>query len=310
MKISSTKVNGPLLKIGYFADGPWAQNAFNYVAEDQTTQIRFICTRYHQPDLELEKLATDHNIVILKSPNINSNDFLRRVKSFNCDLFVSMSFNQIFRKQIISLPPLGIINCHAGKLPFYRGRNVLNWCLINDEKEFGITVHYVDEGIDTGDIIFQRCFPITDQDTYATLLEMAHIHCAKLLYEAIKQIQENNAPRIPQVIIHPVGFYCGRRISGDEIIRWDKSSRSIFNFIRALCDPGPKARSFIDEEAIRINRAEMVPNAPSYIGTPGEVLGLVEDGFYVKTLDSLIKIVEYEFSRKLRIGDRLSSGIY
>ena len=73
-----------------------------------------------------------------------------------------MSFNQIFRKDIINLTPIGIINCHAGKLPFYRGRNILNWVLINDEKEFGITVHFVDEGIDTGDIILQKTFPITD----------------------------------------------------------------------------------------------------------------------------------------------------
>jgi methionyl-tRNA formyltransferase len=64
-----------------------------------------------------------------------------------------MSFNQIFKSEIINLPRLKTINCHAGKLPFYRSRNILNWVLINDEKEFGITVHYVDEGIDTGDII-------------------------------------------------------------------------------------------------------------------------------------------------------------
>ena len=64
-----------------------------------------------------------------------------------------MSFNQILKKKIINLPHLKTINCHAGKLPFYRGRNVLNRVLINDENEFGITIHYIDEGIDTGDIV-------------------------------------------------------------------------------------------------------------------------------------------------------------
>ena len=84
-----------------------------------------------------------------------------------------MSFNQIFKQSIISLPELGIISCHAGKLLLYRGRNVLNWVLINDEKEFGITVHYIDEGIDTGDIIIQKSFQIKDTDTYKSLLEKA-----------------------------------------------------------------------------------------------------------------------------------------
>ena len=77
-----------------------------------------------------------------------------------------MSFDQIFKEEIINIPPLKIINCHAGKLPFYRGRNILNWALINDEKEFGITVHYVDFGIDTGDSILQKNYEITDDDDY------------------------------------------------------------------------------------------------------------------------------------------------
>jgi methionyl-tRNA formyltransferase len=94
-----------------------------------------------------------YNIDYLKYENINSKNFIERIKTYFCDLFVSMSFNQIFKDEIINLTPLRIINCHAGKLPFYRGRNILNWVLINDEKEFGITVHYVDEGIDTGDFI-------------------------------------------------------------------------------------------------------------------------------------------------------------
>ena len=66
------------------------------------------------------------------------------------------------------------------KLPFYKGRNILNWVLINDEKEFGITVHYVDEGIDTGDIILQETFPIIDSDDYSTLLDKAYEECPRL----------------------------------------------------------------------------------------------------------------------------------
>ncbi|MDR1522244.1 MAG: hypothetical protein LBS28_05280 [Streptococcaceae bacterium] len=84
---------------------------------------------------------------------MNSKEVINLLKKYNADLFISMSFNQIFKSEIINLPRLKTINCHAGKLPFYRSRNILNWVLINDEKEFGITVHYVDEGIDTGDII-------------------------------------------------------------------------------------------------------------------------------------------------------------
>ena len=68
------------------------------------------------------------------------------------------------------MPALGTINCHAGKLPFYRGRNVLNWAIINGESEFGITVHFIDDGIDTGDIIKQKTYPISLNDDYKSIL--------------------------------------------------------------------------------------------------------------------------------------------
>ena len=94
-----------------------------------------------------------------------------------------MSFNQIFKKEIINLPLLKTINCHAGKLPFYRGRNILNWVLINDEKEFGVTVHYMDEGIDTGDIIMQDSFSISGLDDYSTLLLRSYEACAACIVQ-------------------------------------------------------------------------------------------------------------------------------
>ena len=175
--------------------------------------------------------AKKYNIDYLKYENINSKNFIERIKTYFCDLFVSMSFNQIFKDEIINLTPLRIINCHAGKLPFYRGRNILNWVLINDEKEFGITVHYVDEGIDTGDIILQRSYQILDKDNYKTLLERAYKGCADTLYDAIIMFKEGYVKAKKQIEIHPTGFYCSQRKIGDEILNWNQTSREIFNFM-------------------------------------------------------------------------------
>ena len=149
------------LKVGYFADGPWSHLAFQKLMRDKDVEMVFICVRYDTLDNTLQEYCDEYHIDYLKYQNVNSTDFIERVSEYNCDLFVSMSFNQIFKSKLINLPKYKTINCHAGKLPFYRGRNVLNWVLINDEKDFGITVHYIDEGIDTGDIILQRTYPIT-----------------------------------------------------------------------------------------------------------------------------------------------------
>lgn len=293
------------LRIGYFADGKWAHEAFKILVSDGSIDIRFICGRYDREDLILKEFAEEYNIDYIKHQNINSEKILDRFKKYECDLFVSMSFNQIFKKEIIHMPKLKTINCHAGKLPFYRGRNVLNWVLINDETDFGITVHFVDEGIDTGDIILQQTYPISDEDDYNTLLNRAYIECANILYKAVKLIQNDDYKLIKQADIHPIGFYCGIRQSGDEVLNWNQKSREIFNFIRAICQPGPMARSTLNDQEIKINRASLIQDACEYKGIVGQVVGKTENGFIVKTKDSTLEITEYIYDGKIKMGDRL-----
>ncbi len=293
------------LTIGYFADGPWSHLAFERIISDDSIQIKFIVPRTDSSDTTLLNYSKKYQIPYHKGIRVNSEDFYQLAATYQCDLFVSMSFNQIFKARIINLPRLGTINCHAGKLPFYRGRNILNWALINDEHEFGITVHYVDEGIDTGDILLQRTFSITDKDNYKTLLERSYVECAEILYESIKQLQAESFTQIKQKDIHSVGFYCGPRGEGDEIINWNQSSRRLFNFIRALCEPGPKATTFLKEKVVRINKARMIDNAPIYIGTPGQIVGVNHNGFVVKSEDSTIEILEVDSGAKIKLGDKL-----
>ncbi len=291
------------LKIGYFADGPWSHNAFEKIVTDERFDIRFIIPRNDTQDSTLFNFSKKYNIDYFKLKNVNSETSLTKISNYDCDVLVSMSFNQIFRKDIIKLTPIGIINCHAGKLPFYRGRNILNWVLINDEKEFGITVHFVDEGIDTGDIILQKAFTITDLDSYKTLLNTSYSACANILYESLVQIAENNFVRISQKTIHPLGFYCGMRSQGDEVINWNNNSRNLFNFIRSISKPGPIARTNNGINEITINKSTFIKEAPVYIGTVGQVLSKTENGFLVKTKDSFIEILEIE--GRLKVGDKL-----
>lgn len=292
-------------KIGYFADGPWSHNAFERIQADPEIDIVFIVPRSDTTDDTLKGFAEKNDIDYLCPVRINNKNFLEKVKSYNCDLFVSMSFNQIFRKEIFDIPKFKTINCHAGKLPFYRGRNILNWALINDEKEFGITVHYIDEGIDTGDIILQRTYPISDADNYYSLLETAYKECAVILYDSIKLIQYNKVEPISQQNIDPTGFYCGKRGRGDEIINWHQSSRELFNFIRAVCVPGPRGTTFYNDIEVKINSSRLIKCSQSYKGKPGQILVKTKDGYLIKTQDTFIEIIEVETEAKLKVGELL-----
>ena len=295
------------LSIGYFADGPWSHTAFDLINSDKDIEICFICVRFDTNDQILKNLCAKYQIPYLKHENVNSDDFLNDLTQYDCDLFVSMSFNQIFKESIMTIAKYGLINCHAGKLPFYRGRNILNWALINDESEFGITVHFVDSGIDTGDIILQNNYEITDADDYKSLLERAYVGCADTLYEAIRKFkQPEPVTVIKQVDIHPVGFYCSARKVGDENINWNHSSRDIFNFVRALCSPGPQARGLMDGKVVKVNKVVELENAINYKNITGAVVGIDSEGFIVKTADSVVKVVEFESTAKISIGKRFS----
>jgi len=293
------------IKIGFFGDGPWAHDALKRLLNDQTIQLTFVCVRFDTPDEHLLELAKSNNLAGLTLNNVNSEESLSVLRGFKSDIFVSMSFNQIFKKDILVAPPLGIINCHAGKLPFYRGRNILNWALINGESEFGITVHHVDAGIDTGDIILQKTFQINEEDDYYSLLKIAHLECAPLLIEAIGQIRTGTSKPVPQIQFDPIGTYFPRRIEGDEVIDWNQTSREIFNFIRAISNPGPQAQTKWNEETVKINSSKLLDEAPIFKGVPGSVIGINEAGIYVKTSNSVLLLTDYSENFKPRLGDRL-----
>lgn len=293
-----------VINVGYFADGPWAHRALERILADPGMRVSFVCARWDNPDPVLRQMAAENRLDFITERRINSEAFSEKMASYGCDIFVSMSFNQIFRRPLFELPPMHTINCHAGKLPRYRGRNILNWALINDEKEFGITVHYIDDGIDTGDIVVQRSFPITDADDYGTLLERSYVGCADVLYDAMVALREGRAGRTAQGALGDPGFYCTQRHAGDERLSWAQPSRDVFNFVRAICVPGPQARTFLGDREVLVNRVELIPHAPVYKGIPGAVVGVDADGFTVKTADSCVRVTDWSGVNTPKIGDR------
>lgn len=308
-----------MIKIGYFGDGPWASLALDHINKhNDQFEIAFITPRNDTQDPALKAWAEKLSVPFLPHHDINDEAFINQIKQFGCDTMVSMSFNQILKTPIINLPPKGFINCHAGALPFYRGRNPLNWALINGETAFGVTVHYVDEGIDTGDIITQNMVPIQENDTYADLLEKAHKACADTLLEALNDLEKGIVKRKVQTDIHPVGFYCGRRREGDEIIDWNQTSQQLHNFVRAITLPGPGARTTHEGRPIALLESRLIKNAPKHTATKGEVVGRTENGVIIKTNDTTLLVtkaaeidthgaLQKEFTPRWKIGTRLGT---
>lgn len=281
-----------MMTIGYFGDGRWAQRALDNIHEAHGLEVAFVVARHDAPDQVLRDRAQAMDVPFYAPENVNAPSFLEKIDSHAPDVNVSMSYNQIFRADAIELAPKGFINCHAGALPFYRGRNVLNWALLNGEDRFGVTVHYVEESIDTGDIITQRFGVVTPEDDYQSILDKAVALCAEALLDALRDLRQANVTTTSQESIHPVGFYSSRRREGDEWIDWSWSTERIYNLVRAIAPPGPGARTVLNGGSIVVTKAELIPQAPEYIDRPGTVVGTDSEGIIMKTGDTTLKVTE------------------
>lgn len=299
----------------YFGDGLWATKSLERLLAEGHRALAVILRRRPSDDT-LAEFARRAGIPIRTPSRVNAPEFVNWVYSLEPALNISMSYDQILCRPIIESAPLGFINCHAGKLPSYGGRNVINWAVINNEKEIGLTVHYVDEGIDTGDVILQRVLPITWEDTYGSVLGKVRDVFPDLLAEAVRLIERNQVRRQPQAHTKRT-YFCGR-VPGDEWIDWGDTSLNIYNKIRAITHPGPGARTTLGDRILIIWRARYDPSWPKYIATLGEVVGTSPDkGAKVKTGDSTVILEsiqfedEDEFERvpKFRIGTRFGVNL-
>ncbi len=303
------------MKLIYFADGPWAQLGLEKMIK-AGHWVKRIYLRHNQPDNVLKAQAEEYGIEVKISDNVNDLETIQSIQLLDADIGVSLSFNQIIKPGLLNIFPNGMINIHAGKLPKYRGRNVLNWALINGENEIGVTCHFIDEGIDSGDMILQRTFPVKSTDDYGSVLEKAYEMCSEVLTESLDLIERNAVKRTPQ----PSGgtYFIGRK-DGDEFINWDWPSEQIFHFVRAITKPGPGARSWLMREGryypVIIFKTALVDEAPVYKCVNGGIVGISADGCpIVKTGDTILKITDHEIRDgnrvlKLKIGDRLGINL-
>ena len=297
------------MRLVFFGDGPWATASLERLLKDGHSVLLTVL-RSRPSDQSLEVAARSAGIEIVQATDAAASDFVARVGRHAPDLGISVSYDQILRPELIGLPRLGFINFHAGMLPRYRGRNVINWAIINNEKEIGVTAHFIDAGIDTGDIILQRKLPILWEDDYASVLTRVTHAMPDIVSDAVSIFDAGTVVRTRQDDI--VATYFSARREGDEWIDWRDTSLDIYNKIRAIAAPGPGARTLCDRKLLLIWKTRYDPAWPKYMATPGEVIGRSPgEGAIVKTGDSTLLISAAQFpgaqpfSPKWPIGTRL-----
>jgi len=177
---------------------------------------------FNQPINSFLKKNNIPNIQL--SSSVNSNDSLNKIKSFKPDLLVSILGNQIFKRELLDLAPKGCINLHTALLPKYRGLMPTFWVMKNNEKYTGVSVFFVDEGIDSGPIIVQEKVQITNL-TQAQLIKKTKKIGMELIVKAVKLISEDNLILIPNPESEKTYYSFPTR---NDVIEFNKNGKKFF----------------------------------------------------------------------------------
>ena len=198
----------------------------------------------------VKKVALENNIPVFQPIKIK-NDY-EKLTEGKIDLIVTCAYGQIIPKEVLNLPKYGCVNVHASILPKYRGSAPIQWAIINGDKETGVTIMYMDEGMDTGDIISISKMAITSYDNVGTMHDKLSILGAQALEKELKSIFDGSAIRIKQGNDWTLAPMIKRE---DEHLNFNDYGENIINRIRAF-NPWPLANILIDDKEIKIIEAE------------------------------------------------------
>ncbi|MDZ5474392.1 methionyl-tRNA formyltransferase [Bacillus sp. 31A1R] len=247
------------------------------------------------PPVKVE--AEKHGIPVFQPEKIREQDELNKIFALSPELIVTAAFGQILPKQLLDYPTYGCINVHASLLPELRGGAPIHYSIIQGKKKTGITIMYMVEKLDAGDILTQVEVPITETDTVGSLHDKLSEAGSNLLSETIPKLLKGELRPIPQRDEEATFAYNIKR--EQEKIDWSKNGDEIYNHIRGL-NPWPVAYTTLNDSVLKIWWAEKVPTTKSVL--PGEILAIEENGFIVGTgNDIAVKILELQPSGKKRM---------
>jgi len=215
------------------------------------------------------QLASRHEIPVYAPTDINHPIWIDKIKSLAPDLIFSFYYRDMISSAILDIPKSGALNLHGSLLPKYRGRAPINWALVNGETETGITLHYMTEQADAGDIVCQQAVSIDSSDTALSLNQKLTTAAAQMLDECLPQLKAGKAKRQSQN--HAEATYFGKRTPEDGAIDWQQPATAIHNLVRAVTRPYPGAFTYRGQRKITIWESKAV-DAPKKNSRPGTVL--------------------------------------
>lgn len=248
----------------------------------------------------VKELAVKYNVPVHQPERVKEEESYAVLKQWNPDVIVVVAFGQILPKRILDLPKFGCINVHASLLPKLRGAAPIQWAVIDGENSSGVTTMYMDEGLDTGDMLLKEEIPLEERETGGSLHDKLMVMGGPLILRTLEGLQDGTISRTPQN--HAEHTYA--RMLDKHLGRLDfaKPAIEIERLIRGL-NPWPSAYTSLRGKTLKIWEAKVVPSSGQ--GVPGEIVEVSKTYVTVQTGEGALQILSLQLEGKKRMSTEL-----
>ena len=294
------------MKVIFFGTPDFAVASLKEIHESKVHTVVGVVTAVDKPAGRGKKLrsspvknyANEHELHLLQPENLKSNEFISHLQDLSADVFVVVAF-RMMPKSVWSIPKYGTFNLHASLLPQYRGAAPINWAIINDEKETGVTTFLIDEKIDTGNVLLNEKIKIEEEDNAGSLHDKLMIIGKKLVIKTLNSIEEGDLNSIEQNIKN-LNLKTAPKLNKENTrINWKKGAKEINSLIKGL-SPYPSAWCQIKLNDrllnLKIFRSEIGENLK--LGA-GEVL-MGKNELIVGSASGTLKLLDVQLEGKRR----------
>lgn len=251
--------------------------------------------QYHQ---KITALAAQQAITIFYTSNVKPSEYASLLSQIKPDIAFAIGWRYLIDQAAYSLPSKGMFIIHDSLLPKYRGFAPMNWAIINGEKQTGVTLFYIAEGVDCGPIIDQLSTPIDIEDTAQTVDERIIALYEKIIIKNLPLFASDQIKSTPQD--ESQATYTCKRTPEDGEIDWRKSATQIYNLIRGLTHPFPGAYTTLNGRKIFIWEAQLPARQDKYVGSiPGRIVGKRNHMIDVLTGDGVLCLTRLQFDDEI-----------
>lgn len=245
----------------------------------------------------IAQAALELGLLVMQPEKASDPGFCSRIAALSPDLLVVVAFGQILKKDLLEMPGWGALNIHASLLPRYRGAAPIQWAVLNNESRTGLTAMCMDEGLDTGPVLYQQDVPIHENETAGELHDRLSRMAGRFISTVLENWTRGNLSRREQD--DSLASYAPKIDRHMALIDWNGSAAAIHGQIRAF-DPWPGAATTLSGKQLKLFSSRKVPGDVQN-GLPGRVVKIFDAGIVVETGDGLVEIGALQLAGKKRL---------